>query len=101
MKVRYTREAQEQARYERKRWRAYRQHKEVFDLEIDAWTTMLETAPMLAVYGLLAGKPVRRVQLQKTKVHLYYVIEEELDVVRIVSVWGSRRGAHPVFDEEK
>lgn len=99
MKVKYTREAQKQARYERRRWRDYRDHREIFDEELAAWTRVLETAPKLAVYGLLAGKPVRRIQMQKTKVHLYYVIEEDLKLVRIVSVWGSRRGDGPQFDE--
>ena len=100
MKVKYTSEAQTQARQDRSRWRKYRDSKDVFDQDLSASRVFLASGPKLAVYGLLAGRPVRRTQLKRLKVHLYYVIYEELNLVRIVSVWGSHRGDAPVFDEE-
>ncbi len=100
MKVRFVAEAQASVRKERSRWRNYRDSKDLFDQELQAAKSYLAHGPKLAVYGVLAGRPVRKFQLPKTKVHLFYVIYEELDLVRIVTVWGSRRGDPPVFDDE-
>ena len=99
MKVKFTKEAQGDARRERSRWRAYRDSKGLFDEELAESKKYLATGPKLAVYGILAGRPVRRLQMPKTQVHLFYVIYEELDLVRIVTMWGSRRGDPPEFDE--
>ncbi len=95
MKVRFTAEAQKQARYERARWRAYRDTKGLFDEELSAATGSLEAAPKLAVYCVLAGESVRRLFLKKTRVHVYFVIDDAQQIVRVVAVWGARRGAEP------
>lgn len=100
MKVKFTKEAQSSTRRERARWRAYRDSKSLFDEELAEAKKYLVTGPKLAVYGILAGKPVRRIQLKKTQMHLFFVIEEDERLVRVVVVWGSRRGDPPGFDDE-
>lgn len=100
MKVRYTAESQALVRKERSRWRKYRDSKGLFEEELEEAKKYLATGPKTAVYGILGGRPVRKYQLPKCKVHLFYVIYEELDLVRIVTMWGSRRDDPPAFDDE-
>jgi hypothetical protein len=38
---------------------------------------------------------VRRLLLEKTRCHLFYVVLEREDLVRIVAVWGAMKGADP------
>jgi len=38
---------------------------------------------------------VRRLLLEKTRCHLYYVVSEREDLVRIIAVWGAMKGADP------
>ena len=42
---------------------------------------------------------MRRLLLEKTRCHLYYVVVEREDLVRIVAVWGAMRGANPSLIE--
>ena len=88
-----TEEAQRQARAERKWWRANRDAQHLFTEELRAARTILAHGPKHEIYGYFDGQPVRRLLLEKTRCHLYYVVSESL--VRIVAVWGATRGAAP------
>lgn len=90
-----TEEAQRQARAERKWWRAHRDAKQLFSEELRAARVTLARGPKHEIYGHFDGQPVRRLLLEKTRCHLYYVVVEREDLVRIVAVWGAMKGADP------
>lgn len=90
-----TEEAQRQARAERKWWRAHRDAKQVFSEELRAARAILSSGPKHEIYGHFEGQPVRRLLLEKTRCHLYYVVLERENLVRIVAVWGAMKGADP------
>jgi plasmid stabilization system protein ParE len=95
VKVVLTKEAQRQARAERKWWREHRDAKRLFTAELRAAREVLAHAPKHEVYGSFDGQPVRRLLLAKTRCHVYYVIVEREQLVRIVAIWGSTRGSDP------
>jgi len=90
-----TEEAQRQARAERKWWRAHRDEKHVFTEELRAARVTLSHGPKHEIYGYFDGLPVRRLLMVKTRCHVYYVVLERDNLVRIVAVWGAMRGADP------
>ena len=90
-----TAEAQLQARAERKWWRAHRDAKQLFSDELRAARAILAHGPKHEIYGYFDGQPVRRLLLAKTRYHLFYVVVEAENLVRIVAVWGALRGAAP------
>jgi hypothetical protein len=47
------------------------------------------------IYGYFDGQPVRRLLLEKSACHLYYLLLEKENIVRIVAVWGASRGTGP------
>ncbi len=90
-----TEEAQRQARAERKWWRANRDAKHLFSEELRAARAILAHGPKHEIYGYFDGQPVRRLLLEKTRCHLYYIVLEPESLVRIVAVWGAMKGADP------
>ena len=90
-----TEEAQRQARAERTWWRAHRDAKQLFSQELRAARTILAHGPKHEIYGYFDGQPVRRLLLEKTRCHIYYVVRESENLVRIVAVWGAMKGAAP------
>lgn len=90
-----TEEAQRQARAERKWWRANRDAKQLFSEELRSARAILARGPKHEIYGYFDGQPVRRLLLEKTRCHLYYVVSERENLVRIVAIWGAMRGRDP------
>lgn len=97
MKVRFTDEAKRLARLERSWWRKNRDAKHLFDQELRAARARLKDGPKHQAYGVIEGETVRRLLLEKTRCHVYYVIYETENLVRIVAVWGAARGGGPDF----
>jgi hypothetical protein len=95
-----TQEAQRQARAERTWWRAHRDAKHLFSDELRAARAILSHGPKHEIYGHFEGVPVRRFRLEKTRCHLYYVVLERENIVRIVAVWGAMKGADPSAVEQ-
>jgi hypothetical protein len=92
-----TEQAQRQARAERRWWHKHRDSKSLFSEELRAAREKLKEGLKLEIYGHLDGEPVRRLLLEKTRCHVYYVIIERENLVRIVSVWGALRGEDPAL----
>ena len=95
MKVRFTEEAKRHARAERAWWRRNRDAKHIFDEELQLARKLLKDGPKHKVYGIIEGEAVRRLLLEKTGCHVYYVVYEGEDLVRVVAVWGAARGRGP------
>ena len=99
MKVRLSEEAQQQARRIRQWWRRNRtKAPNLFQEELRKARRRLAVAAHEGqAYGRFQGELVRRVLLEKTRNHVYYVIDETDRVVRIVSIHGAVRGSGPDF----
>lgn len=96
MRVELSDEAKQQARKINSWWRANRDAKGLFKEELAAAKKVLRRdARRLPIYGHEQGQVVRRLLLEETKYHLYYVIDEERRVVRIAAIWGAVRGSGP------
>ena len=97
MKVELSDEAKSQARQENDWWRRNRAVKRLFTEELRAARKALTDAPKHQVYAYIDGEPVRRMLLEKTRCHIYYVIFEHEKLVRIVAIWGASREQRPDF----
>jgi plasmid stabilization system protein ParE len=68
----------------------------LFGDELESAYALIEELP-------LAGEPVphsriaglRRVLLGRTQYHLYYVVSEDDDVIKVLSLWHTSRGKRP------
>lgn len=69
--------------------------KQLFSQELRAARAILARGPKHEIYGHFDGQPVRRLLLEKTRGHVYYVVAERENLVRIVAVWGASRGTDP------
>jgi hypothetical protein len=92
LKVELSDEAKRQARQENAWWRKNRDAKDLFTEELRVARKMLRDGPKHQVYAYIDGEPVRRMLLEKTRCHVYYLILEHEKLVRIVAIWGARRG---------
>lgn len=96
MEVQLSDEAKRQAKEIHAWWCAHRDASGLFKEELAAAKQILRRdADQRGVYCYEAGQAVRRLLLRKTHYHLYYVIEEDLQLVRIVAIWGAVRGTGP------
>ena len=97
MKVRLSEEAQEHARRIRHWWRKNRpKAPTLFDEELRQVRKRLAVAWHEGQeYATFNGELVRRVLLQKTKNHVYYVVRQAEGVVHVVAIHGAVRGRGP------
>ncbi len=95
MKVELSDEAKRQARDENAWWRKNRDHKRLFTEELRVARKVLKDGPKHQIYAYIDGEPVRRLLLEKTRCHVYYVVFEREKLVRIVAIWGGPREHGP------
>lgn len=97
MKVELSDEAKRQAREENAWWRKHRDSKRLFIEELRAARKVLKDGPKHQVYAYIDGEPVRRLLLEKTHCHVYYLVLEREKLVRIVAIWGASRQRGPTL----
>jgi plasmid stabilization system protein ParE len=95
LKVELSDEAKRQARDENAWWRKNRDHKRIFTEELRAARKVLKDGPKHQIYAYIDCEPVRRLLLEKTRCHVYYVVFEREKLVRIVAIWGGPREHGP------
>ena len=95
MKVELSDEAKSQAREENAWWRKNRDHQRLFTEELRAARKVLKDGPKHQVYAYIDGEPVRRLLLEKTRCHVYYLVLEREKRVRVVVIWGASRQRGP------
>lgn len=95
MKVELSDEAKQQAREENAWWRKNRDHQRIFTEELRAARKVLKDGPKHQIYAYIDGEPVRRLLLERTRCHVYYVVFEREKLVRIVAIWGGPREHGP------
>jgi plasmid stabilization system protein ParE len=95
VRLRFTELAAGQAEAEDSWWRENREKAPaLFQSELEEALLTLATVPEAGpLYGILDDTPMRRVQLKKTRCHLYYSVEADEIVIHFV--WGARRGDRP------
>lgn len=98
MRVIIAERAKPEVRKRRAWWKKKRDHKDVFDEELEEARRILERAPKLAVHGMRMGLEVRRLNLRRIHCSLYYTINEADGVVEIVALWGQEMSHQPDFD---
>jgi len=95
LKVELSDEAKLQAREENAWWRKHRDSKGLFIEELRGARKALRDGPKHQIYAYIDGEPVRRILLEKTRCHVYYVVLERENLVRVVAVWGASRERGP------
>jgi hypothetical protein len=92
----FTPEAEEHAAECDRWWREHRDAHDLFARELAAVRTQLREAPKIgSMYTVLDGLPVRRVMLRKTRVHVYYSVDDDAELITVLAVWGAPKGRGP------
>jgi plasmid stabilization system protein ParE len=91
VKVRLSPDAQRHIRTFSAWWRRNREkNPALFRTEIGKARKLLANAPYAGTsYGTFNGREVYRLNLEGTRRHVYYFVDEAAKIVRIVAVWGS------------
>jgi hypothetical protein len=77
------------------RWRSRADYPDIFMDEMDAAIGHLETVSNPGTPCNSPKRPqLRRLLLEKTKCHLYFVVNEQKQWIELLQVWDSRR-EHP------
>jgi hypothetical protein len=77
-------------------WRDTARVPEVFDQDITLALERIAAAPTSApVARRTAHRTIYRVPARKTKLHLYYVVDDALGVVKVLDVWSQYRSSPP------
>lgn len=99
MKLRITKRAQRDAARHEAHWRRTKEKApELFATELRAAFQHLQTVPGAGTPFPTAKKPgLRRVLMERTGYHVYFVVHDHFDEIRIMVVWGARRGRAPGF----
>jgi hypothetical protein len=58
-------------------------------------TLLLEAPSIGSVYTVVDGLPVRRVLLRKTNTHVYYSVDDDTELVKVLAVWGAPKARGP------
>jgi plasmid stabilization system protein ParE len=97
VKVRLSPQAQRQARSAAAWWKKNRdKNPTLFRHELARAKKLLAKNPYLgARYDDIDGQKIYRLNLSGTQRHLYYRVDEEKKIVRIIAVWGAAQEDPP------
>jgi len=97
VKIRIAGPAQADLDYIETWWRAHRDKAPArFEEELEKAKELLRHTPRFGiVHAEQDGHIIRRIVLKKTKVKLFYWVEEDAGVVHIIAAWGGKRGSDP------
>src|SRR6266498_3744705 len=89
--------AQAQARKVVVWWREHRpKARDLFEDEMAAVLDRLAEAPKTGLpYRTIRNRQIRRILMARTSYNVYFEIQEERTLVRIVAVWHAARGHGP------
>ncbi len=96
MKLRFTPKARAQAKEAEAWWRENRElAPDQFTLELSYALDRIIRHPHIYQQHIVAAKAVRRVQMGKTRYHVYFMLDNKADEAIILAVWGQQRGKPP------
>jgi plasmid stabilization system protein ParE len=95
VKLRFSRRAEREVDRIDERWRAERPSAPtLFVDELASAVSLLRTSPDMGVPNRARrGQLVRRVLLEATRYHIYYVVDDE--GIEVLTVWSALRGRGP------
>lgn len=78
------------------RWREKARHPEVFESDINIILSRLASAPTTGFRAKMTKRRiVYRMGTEKTKLHVYYLVDAEKSVVTVLHLWSQLRGSAP------
>ncbi len=95
MQLRFTPKARAQASEADAWWRKHRSAVDLFEEELNAALERIALHPTIRQPHIVGGKEVRRIQMRKTRYHVYYTVDEAQQEIVIHAVWGAVRGKPP------
>jgi plasmid stabilization system protein ParE len=97
MRVFFTPEAERQAEEMDAWWRAHRPKAPgLFARELAELRDLLAGSPTLGVrYRSRTGREVRRILMPKTRSHAYFELDEQLEAIVVLAIWGAPRRRGP------
>ena len=96
MKIDISKRARLRAQKIDKRWRQEADYPNLFAQELHAKLMELAEIPQLGSLWPTDKRPhLKRLLLEKTQYHVYFEVNERKEEIRILTVWGARRGRTP------
>ena len=95
--VRFSSTAQDLVRLADAWWTVHREKAPgLFTEELAAVVERLTAMPLTGEsYRESRGQEVRRMLMRKTRYHVYYVVDDNRNLVEVVSIWHSTKGRGP------
>jgi len=96
VRVKLSKRAENEVRRIDTRWRASADHPDVFLVEVEGAVEFLETVSTPGTPCPTKKRPhLKRILLEKSKCHVYFVVDEKRELLTIVDVWNGQRGRPP------
>ena len=96
MRVKISRRAQRSIERIDVRWRKEADYPEIFRGEVDEVIEQLETVSGPGTPCGTAARPhLKRVLLEKSKCHVYFVVNEREQWIEVIQIWDGRRQDRP------
>lgn len=96
MRVKLSKRAENGVRRINARWTVSAEHPAVFLAEMEEAVEHLETVSAPGTPCPTKNRPhLKRILLEKSKCHVYFVVDEKRELLTIVDVWNGQRGRLP------
>ena len=96
MKLNISKRARLRAEKIDERWRSEADYPHLFAQELYERLMQLSETPQIGSPWPTERRPnLKRLLLEKTQYHIYFEVDERKQEIRILTVWGARRGRTP------
>jgi len=96
VRVQVSKRAENEIRRINMRWRSAADRPDVFLVEVERAIEFLETVSSPGTPCATKKRPhLKRILLEKSKCHVYFVVDEKRELLTIVDVWNGQRGRPP------
>ena len=96
MNVRISKRARRDAKRINERWAKHGDEPRVFAQELLASLRHLRDIPHAGTPKGTAKRPKRRrLLMEKSKCHLYFEVDENRDLLNVITIWNGQRGQEP------
>ena len=96
MKVSLSKRARRDARRINTRWSSHGDQPRLFAQELLDSLRHLRDVPHAGTPKATARRPqLKRLLMEKSKCHIYFEVDEEEDLINVITVWNGQRGEDP------
>lgn len=96
MKLNISKRARLRAEKIDERWRSEADYPNLFAEELHARLVQLAETPQIGSSWSTERRPnLKRLLLEKTQYHVYFEVDEPKQEIRVLTIWGARRGRTP------